>query len=68
MRSLGQLLLNLLVNFQILLKVADLLNQLLILKYEFLRLFGLEFQLTCELMVLQNCQFNCSIKLLFFKG
>lgn len=68
MRPLRQLLLNLTMDVQILLQVAYLLDELLVFEDQFLTLFGLELQLTGELMVLKDCQPRRGVELLLLQG
>jgi len=68
MSSLGQLFLNLLVQFYISSETIDLSLLLIISFNQTLSLIALIFKLSCELMILQNSQPSGSLKLLIIKS
>ena len=68
MRSLGQLLFDLLVNLEVLLHMPDLLLHLLVLEDQFLGLLRLELKLASQLMILEHSQLYSRVQLLFFEG
>lgn len=68
MRALRKLFLNFFVNFDIALKRLYLSLHLVVLEQELFSLLRLILKLGCQLMVLQNCQASCGLKLFIVKS